>query len=84
MLTEISTECPAGMIMDECGSLCQETCDDVLSAGIKACPLVCGPPACVCPFGLVHYRDRCVDPKECYSLEICKFEHMQFSTGPST
>ncbi|XP_064395180.1 zonadhesin-like isoform X2 [Halichondria panicea] len=66
---DLSTECPPGMIMDQCGSLCQETCDDVNGGGIKACPLICGPAACVCPYGLVRYRDRCVDPKECYSLE---------------
>lgn len=23
---------------------------------------------CVCPIGLVSYRDRCVDPRECYNL----------------
>lgn len=72
LFSDLSTECPPGMIMDQCGSLCQETCDDVNGGGIKACPLICGPAACVCPYGLVRYRDRCVDPKECYSLEKCK------------
>ena len=70
--SDLSAECPPGMIMNQCGSLCQESCNDVNGGGIKACPLICGPAACVCPYGLVRYRDRCVDPKECYSLEKCK------------
>ena len=70
--TELPTDCPAGLIIDQCGAYCQETCDDVLSGELKACILICGPPACVCPQGLVRYRDRCVDPRECYSLDICK------------
>jgi len=75
--SELSTECPAGMVMNQCGSLCQESCDQVLLGVGTACPLVCGPPDCVCPVGLVLYRDRCVSPMECYSLELCKTQYIK-------
>ena len=40
----------------------------------RDCPEgVCGIPSCVCPEGLVVFRDRCVDPLECHSLLNCRF-----------
>ena len=60
--------CPSGWVLDECGSLCQRTCEDYLTGGRIACPLICGPEDCVCPPGMVVFRDRCVDPLECYVL----------------
>ena len=29
-------------------------------------------PSCVCPEGLVVFKDRCVDPLECHSLLHCR------------
>jgi hypothetical protein len=60
--------CPIGWVLNPCGSLCQRTCEDYVTGARLACPLVCGPPDCVCPQGLVVFRDRCVDPLECFSL----------------
>ena len=50
-----------------CGSTCGSTCEDVLAPDPVVCPAVCYS-GCFCPLGLVVYRDRCVDPKECYVL----------------
>ncbi len=57
--------------MNDCGNLCQQTCEDHLSGG-KLCLEICAPPACMCPRGLVLFRDRCVDPRLCYVLMQCK------------
>ena len=64
----VRDRCPPGWMLHECGSLCQDTCEDYLFDDPRACPAVCGPPACTCPQGLVVFRDRCVDPLECYAL----------------
>ena len=60
--------CPSGWMLNPCGSLCQRTCEDYLTGSRIACPDICAPPDCVCPRELVVFRDRCVDPLECYSL----------------
>ena len=55
------------MEYSECGSYCEPSCDTLLSQETFACAGVCVS-GCFCPRGLVTYRDRCVDPKECFSL----------------
>lgn len=65
---ELPKDCPAGQVMNQCGNLCQETCEQRVTGLPTICPLVCGPPACTCPPGLVLFRDRCVDPRLCYTL----------------
>ena len=61
--------CPVGWELNECGSLCHQTCEDYLTNSHKDCSDdTCAMPACVCPEGLVEYEDRCVDPLECHSL----------------
>ena len=60
--------CPIGWKLNQCGSLCQRTCEDYVAGARQACILICAPPDCVCPQGMVVFRDRCVDPLECYSL----------------
>ena len=60
--------CPSGWEIGPCGSLCQRTCEDYIKGEQLACPEICAPPDCVCPRGMVVFRDRCVDPLECYSL----------------
>ena len=64
--------CPIGWVLNPCGSLCQRTCEDYVTGTRLACPEICGPPDCVCPQGLVVFRDRCVDPLECFSLLTSK------------
>ena len=58
--------------MNQCGNLCELSCEDVISGENKTCIEICGPPACVCPMYLARYRDRCVDPRLCYALIIGK------------
>ena len=65
--------CPVGWVLSDCGSLCQCTCEDYLTSTHRDCPEdVCGMPSCVCPEGLVVFKDRCVDPLECHSLIQCR------------
>ena len=69
--------CPAGWVFNECGSLCQRTCEEYLTNTHINCPEhTCAMPDCVCPEGLVVYKDRCVDPLECHSLINRKSFHM--------
>lgn len=58
--------CPIGWEQDECASDCPPTCEDYLEPKLKICTAVCA--ACECPRGMVVFRDRCVDPLECYTL----------------
>ena len=64
-LTEVSKDdCPAGHVRSKHGR-CSLGCEDFLidqNSSMTTCN------GCVCPIGLVHYRDRCVDPKECFNL----------------
>ena len=60
--------CPVGQVLNLCGSLCQRTCEDYLTNTCPDCPDMCALPDCVCPEGMVMYKDQCVDPLECYSL----------------
>ena len=61
--------CPAGWVLNQCGSLCQRTCEEYLTNTHINCPEhTCAMPDCVCPEGLVVYKDQCVDPLECHTL----------------
>ena len=60
--------CQVGWEINQCGSLCQRTCEDYITGARLACPEICAPPDCVCPQGMVVFRDRCVDPLECFSV----------------
>ena len=71
--SDLSTECPAGQVINQCGDLCQETCEQRVSGEQFACIEICAPPACVCPPGLLRFRDRCVDPRLCYVLLQCEW-----------
>ena len=69
-----SGDCPIGWEERECASACPTTCEDYLRPQPKVCPAVCE--RCACPEGMVVFRDRCVDPLECYTLMngMCKLE----------
>ena len=62
-------KCPPGWEYSQCGSACEPTCESYLSveSQFRACPAVCVE-GCFCKEGLIGYRDRCVDSRECYSL----------------
>ena len=59
-----------------CGSTCGSDCESVLAREPVACPAVCYN-GCFCPRGLVAYRDRCVDPRECYVLLNSKINYFR-------
>ena len=61
-----SGDCPIGWEHSGCASACPTTCEDYLQPQLKVCADVCG--SCECPQGMVVFRDRCVDPLECYTL----------------
>ena len=76
--TDVSPTCPAGWVSSTCGSHCGSTCEDVFAQEPVVCPAVCIS-GCFCPQGLVVYRDRCVDPKECFVLLNSKIWDRLFS-----
>jgi len=66
-LIEVSAQsCPVGQIYSTSGR-CSLGCEDHQSDTPTDPSGRCGS-GCVCPEGLVRFRDRCVDPKDCYRL----------------
>ena len=57
----VAVECPPGMIYQQCGALCPQTCDN---AGTTNCHGGCAE-GCFCPDGLVISNGRCIDPLTC-------------------
>lgn len=57
-----AVECPAGMVYQQCGSLCVRTCDnfndDIICEGGCA-------EGCFCPDGEVLFEGECVNPTRC-------------------
>ena len=66
MCTGSSGDCPIGWEDSGCASACPTTCEDYLRPQLKGCADVCED--CECPQGMVVFRERCVDPLECYTL----------------
>ena len=55
------TDCPPGMVYQQCGPLCPQTCEN---NGIANCPYGCAR-GCFCPDGLVMHNGRCTEPLTC-------------------
>ena len=55
-------ECPAGMVYQQCGSLCVQTCDNINDDSI--CEGGCAE-GCFCPDGEVLFEGECVQPARC-------------------
>ena len=58
----IAVECPAGMVYQQCGSLCVQTCDNINNDTI--CEGGCAE-GCFCPDGEVLFEGECVNPTRC-------------------
>ena len=58
-----AVECPPGMIYQQCGLLCPQTCDNV---GTSNCVAGCAE-GCFCPVGQVVYNGECIIPIACPS-----------------
>ena len=56
-------ECPAGMIYQQCGLLCPQTCDN---NGASDCIAGCAE-GCFCPVGQVVHNGECIVPIACPS-----------------
>ena len=66
--------CPAGMIYQQCGPLCPQTCDNL----DRPCEGGCGE-GCFCPVGQVLMNGVCVDDSQCtvtswylHSVHLCQ------------
>ena len=57
----IAVQCPAGMIYQQCGTLCSATCTSDVTAD---CYAGCAE-GCFCPDGLVLHNGNCIDPIAC-------------------
>lgn len=64
--TVSSDDCPIGWKSSPCASACPLTCEDYLHPQLRSCAAVCA--LCECPEGMAVFRERCVDPLECYAL----------------
>ena len=56
-----STECPPGMVYQQCGSLCPQTCNNI---GTSNCQGGCAE-GCFCPDGQVQSNGECISPVLC-------------------
>ena len=54
-------ECPLGMVYQQCGSLCPQTCQNI---DLLDCPSGCAS-GCFCPHGQVMQDGRCIDSILC-------------------
>ena len=68
-MLDSSNECPAGMVYQQCGPMCPQTCQNIESPD---CYSGCAE-GCFCPDGLVLLDGRCVDSVVCPSMFICAF-----------
>ena len=62
--------CPAGMIYQQCGSLCPQTCDNL----DQPCEGGCAE-GCFCPMGEVQIDGMCANNSECGEL-LTKYSYV--------
>ena len=68
-------ECPAGMVYQQCGQACPQTCDTVDS---EECVGGCVE-GCFCPSGKVLWKGNCLNASECAGIwvqlshQLCTF-----------
>ena len=62
----IDIECPAGMVYQQCGQACPQTCDTVESTDcVGGCV-----EGCFCPSGKVLWNGNCVNASECAGIQV--------------
>jgi len=61
----IAIECPNGMVFQQCGPFCPQTCENVNAVCEGRCA-----EGCFCPFGQVQRNGRCIDPELCTGIKI--------------
>lgn len=68
LTSDASGRCTPGKNHDDCDNSCGDACELYVQQDLEiVCPHVCFS-GCYCPPGLVTFRERCVDPLECWSL----------------
>ena len=60
----VAVECPPGMVYQQCGPLCPQTCHNVRTSN---CHGGCVE-GCFCPDGQVVYNGKCIHPIACPSM----------------
>ena len=61
---DVGIECPPGMVYQQCGPLCPQTCDNV---GTSDCLGGCAE-GCFCPDGQVMSNENCIDAILCQGI----------------
>ena len=61
----VAVECPTGMVYQQCGSLCIQTCTSNITS---VCHDGCAE-GCFCPDGQVLSNGKCIDPIACPGLK---------------
>jgi len=62
----VGIDCPAGMVYQQCGQACSQTCDHVKSTNcINTCI-----EGCFCPNGKVLWNGNCINATECEGTYI--------------
>ena len=64
--TLVDIECPAGMVYQQCGPACPQTCDTVDS---EDCVGGCVE-GCFCPSGEVLWKGNCINASECAGIQM--------------
>ena len=59
----VDIDCPAGMVYQQCGQACPQTCD---MEGVE-CAGGCVE-GCFCPTGKVLWNGNCIDESECAGI----------------
>ncbi|XP_044744019.1 zonadhesin-like [Chrysoperla carnea] len=73
---QTEADCTERETLNSCGNLCERSCDDI--EGKRPCPLICGPPACVCSGNYVrHPNGQCVLPQECPIQQCPPHEYLK-------
>ena len=62
--------CPAGMIYQQCGSLCPQTCDNLDQPCDGGCV-----EGCFCPVGQVVVNGECADDSVCGKFSVTTLQH---------
>ncbi len=65
--TDVSGQCIPGKQYSDCDDECGHSCEIYVKQEVILCADLCYS-GCFCPPGLVYFRERCVDPLECWSL----------------
>ena len=66
ILIYVAIECPPGMVYQQCGPLCPQTCDNI---GTSDCHGGCAE-GCFCPDGQVMLNGRCINTILCQGTII--------------